>query len=963
MTTTVPPPNPPTQTPSQSSNQRTNRVRLIYAKPNVSKQTNESSNRSLGFLCLVSFPIPASNSNENAPPPGTNKAFAWIPKQDIHSEELGTFRRIAKNTRDLFGPNPPPSPVSPSFSSSSASVPQLSQQQQPLPSSRSSSPISFLFPSSSPSPSPSKLSTGTNQNPPSKLSISTSPLNDYISLPQSAHISPVSGLYALWFNVSLTLNIAHEEACLVKMQTRYSPTAPPNQPSTNDQDAANEGGDEEEEDFDSCWFDDHPQDARVENVVGELHVWLVKTCGVGLQPFFSSSEDEDHGATKEPGMVFLVLPISELGRSEDGKSVLPPVFGSSAAGLLEKKGRGEWPVFAGDSAVYKLGAFGFGIAKRVVGSDVAGAVEGLTRNAAWDVVEQFSRVTKFAQDTGRQVVEHPLARPVLPLIPGQIRELFLSSEEAEVLMSEYDSAQIYLANFAENIQEGVKRRLQRRPSSASGAAGKVLVLDTTREYDAVKSALVAKRDVAGRLSAEGWVMLFDEKGKLSLGKEEMRRIVYYGSVSDDCRRDVWKFLLGVYAWDSTEMERGERLKALTAQYESMKRQWVGVLRDAAENPGTPVSPRRMNSGNEAGSVGDEAVEGDLVSKLKERKNRVEKDVIRTDRTNKYFEGTAEDNEILIKSPTSPTYTTAKLSNSLEMLKNVLITYTVYNFDLGYVQGMNDLLSPILAVTDDEVEAFWCFVTWMEYKVLFFVRDVWKSNFYRDQSGMRHQLHLLELLIKFMDPFLYSHLERIDSTNLFCCFRWMLIVFKREFKFNDVITMWEAIWACPFTKHLHFFIAFAILNKHRTAIMTQCTAFDEALKFMNDLSDTQDVEDILERAEVLFHVFKQELDKAMMEPEPETGKGEGKSVLGSLGEMLSSRRGSSVSIVVDGPSEAAEGAAVKADEQEGDKGVRRAISQLSVRGEGERRERSVSPAGGVVYKEELYELFELVEEYK
>lgn len=36
----------------------------------------------------------------------------------------------------------------------------------------------------------------------------------------------------------------------------------------------------------------------------------------------------------------------------------------------------------------------------------------------------------------------------------------------------------------------------------------------------------------------------------------------------------------------------------------------------------------------------------------------------------------------------------------------------------------------------------------------------------------------------------SRAERTDSLNLFFCFRWILISFKREFKFEDVIKLWE-----------------------------------------------------------------------------------------------------------------------------------------------------------------------------
>lgn len=70
----------------------------------------------------------------------------------------------------------------------------------------------------------------------------------------------------------------------------------------------------------------------------------------------------------------------------------------------------------------------------------------------------------------------------------------------------------------------------------------------------------------------------------------------------------------------------------------------------------------------------------------------EKDVNRTDRTHDYYSG--ENNP------------------HLTQLYDILMTYVMYNFDLGYVQGMSDLLSPILCLMDNEVDAFWCFVGFM-----------------------------------------------------------------------------------------------------------------------------------------------------------------------------------------------------------------------------------------------------------
>jgi hypothetical protein len=58
------------------------------------------------------------------------------------------------------------------------------------------------------------------------------------------------------------------------------------------------------------------------------------------------------------------------------------------------------------------------------------------------------------------------------------------------------------------------------------------------------------------------------------------------------------------------------------------------------------------------------------------------------------------------------------NGNLQLLSDILMTYVIYSFDLGYVQGMRDLLSPILYVMSDEVDAFWCFVGFMDKVVTF-----------------------------------------------------------------------------------------------------------------------------------------------------------------------------------------------------------------------------------------------------
>jgi len=77
---------------------------------------------------------------------------------------------------------------------------------------------------------------------------------------------------------------------------------------------------------------------------------------------------------------------------------------------------------------------------------------------------------------------------------------------------------------------------------------------------------------------------------------------------------------------------------------------------------------------------------------------VEKDVVRTDRSHVYFKGEGNPN--------------------IDILKNILLNYAVALPEYGYTQGMSDLLAPVLAELQNEVDAYWCFVGLMQ-KTTFF----------------------------------------------------------------------------------------------------------------------------------------------------------------------------------------------------------------------------------------------------
>lgn len=163
----------------------------------------------------------------------------------------------------------------------------------------------------------------------------------------------------------------------------------------------------------------------------------------------------------------------------------------------------------------------------------------------------------------------------------------------------------------------------------------------------------------------------------------------------------------------------------------------------------------------------------------------------------------------------------------------------------------------------------------------------KPNFYRDQSGMKEQLSILQELIALMDPQLYRHLEKTDSLNLFFCFRWVLIAFKREFSFEDVLCIWETLWSAP-SMRFHLFLAMSILEAHRNVILRYLQEFDEVLKYINELSQTMEPQPLLSQAEVLYLGFKNLVevsDRRRLERESIAGESSSDNVRQRKGEQV------------------------------------------------------------------------------
>ncbi|XP_063359531.1 TBC1 domain family member 15 isoform X4 [Cydia amplana] len=296
------------------------------------------------------------------------------------------------------------------------------------------------------------------------------------------------------------------------------------------------------------------------------------------------------------------------------------------------------------------------------------------------------------------------------------------------------------------------------------------------------------------LSTEKWEGLQDTEGRVT-EVDGVKQLIFRGGVAHSIRQSVWKYLLDYTPWHMTHAEIRSLQRKRTEEYFSMKLQW-----------------RSMTEGQES-----------RFSEYRDRKSLVEKDVARTDRTHPFFAGDNNPN--------------------LAVLQDILMTYVMYNFDLGYVQGMSDILAPLLLLLGNEVDSFWCFVGFMERIV---------SNFDMAQAGKKQQLRQLQQLLTFCSPELAQHLAQKDSGNMYFCFRWLLVWFKREFSFRDIMRLWEVLWTGLPCANFHLLICVAILDAEKDTIINNNYGFTEILKHVNDLSMCLDVDKILSTGEGMYH---------------------------------------------------------------------------------------------------------------
>ncbi|XP_032934103.1 small G protein signaling modulator 2 isoform X3 [Catharus ustulatus] len=172
-------------------------------------------------------------------------------------------------------------------------------------------------------------------------------------------------------------------------------------------------------------------------------------------------------------------------------------------------------------------------------------------------------------------------------------------------------------------------------------------------------------------------------------------------------------------------------------------------------------------------------------------HRIDKDVQRCDRNYWYF--TAE---------------------NLEKLRNVMCSYVWEHLEVGYVQGMCDLLAPLMVILDNDQLAYSCFSHLMKRM----------SQNFPNGGAMDTHFANMRSLIQILDSELFELMHQNgDYTHFYFCYRWFLLDFKR-----------------------------ALVEVYREIIRDNNMDFTDIIKFFNEMAEHHDAAEILRIARDLVY---------------------------------------------------------------------------------------------------------------
>ncbi|CAL8275117.1 unnamed protein product [Boreogadus saida] len=203
------------------------------------------------------------------------------------------------------------------------------------------------------------------------------------------------------------------------------------------------------------------------------------------------------------------------------------------------------------------------------------------------------------------------------------------------------------------------------------------------------------------------------------------------------------------------------------------------------------------------------------------------------RTDEHFKDTYR--QIHIDIPrTNPLIPLFQQPTVQEVFERILFIWAIRHPASGYVQGINDLVTPFFVVflsefVEEDVEnfemaglpletqrnieadSFWCMS-----KLLDGIQD----NYTFAQPGIQNKVKDLEELVSRIDEDIHGHLKRYEVEYLQFAFRWMNNLLMRELPLRCTIRVWDTYQAeAEGFSNFHLYVCAAFLIEWRKEILS------------------------------------------------------------------------------------------------------------------------------------------------
>lgn len=189
----------------------------------------------------------------------------------------------------------------------------------------------------------------------------------------------------------------------------------------------------------------------------------------------------------------------------------------------------------------------------------------------------------------------------------------------------------------------------------------------------------------------------------------------------------------------------------------------------------------------------------------------------------------------------------KYGGGQRQLYKVLVNYSKYNKEVGYVQGMGFIAALLLTYMEEE-RAFFMLHALMKKRDL-------ESLYLPGFPDLNKKLYVLLNLEKKYITKIYNTFKKYDILPFSYASEWFLCLFSRSLKFNSLVRIYDIFILEGYKIIYRFALAFL---KSKEKEIVECTGIEIIFKVLKGCFENVDIEEIIKFA-FGFHISKKEIE--------------------------------------------------------------------------------------------------------